>query len=149
MAQQRCLVDTNVLLRLENPHSDDHSVCDGAIRSLQRRDALLYYTLQNASEFWNVSTRPLDRNGQGLTSERAAQGLSLIEQKMTLLSDNERVYTEWRRLVVTCHVKGVQVHDARLAAAMIAHQIPQILTLNGRDFDRFTEIEAIHPATLL
>jgi len=36
---------------------------------------------------------------------------------------------EWRRLVVTCSVSGVQVHDARLVAAMHAYGLQSLLTL--------------------
>jgi hypothetical protein len=43
----------------------------------------------------------------------------------------------------------VQVHDARLAASMIVHDVPQILTLNVADFARFSQIRAVHPASLL
>jgi hypothetical protein len=28
----------------------------------------VYFTLQNISEFWNVATRPISRNGLGLTA---------------------------------------------------------------------------------
>ncbi len=42
-------------------------------------------------------------------------------------------------------VCGVQVHDARLAAAMYAHGISEILTFNGFDFTRFAGITAIDP----
>jgi hypothetical protein len=52
---------------------------------------------------------------------------------------------EWRRLVVACSVAGVQVHDARLVAAMLAHGVPQLLTLNGRDFARYPGIAVLHP----
>ena len=33
-------------------------------------------------------------------------------------------------------VSGVQVHNARLAAAMHIHKIPNVLTLNVADFRR-------------
>ena len=59
------------------------------------------------------------------------------------------MYLEWRRLVVTHSVAGVQVHDARLVAAMLVHGIPRLLTLNDRDFSRFTEISAIHPLAVV
>jgi predicted nucleic acid-binding protein len=39
---------------------------------------------------------------------------------------------------------GVQVHDARLAAAMIVHHIRHILTLNETDFSRFTEVTVVN-----
>ena len=43
---------------------------------------------------------------------------------MTLLPDDARVYATWRDLVAARDVRGVQVHDAKLAAAMLVHQIP-------------------------
>ncbi len=45
-------------------------------------------------------------------------------------------------------VQGVSVHDARLVSVMLAEGIPYILTFNTKDFARYTEITAIHPATL-
>jgi len=67
---------------------------------------------------------------------------------MTLLPDDARVYATWRDLVAAREVRGVQVHDAKLAAAMLVHQIPYILTLNVADFARHPGIEATHPAKL-
>jgi predicted nucleic acid-binding protein len=43
------------------------------------------------------------------------------------------------------NVMGAQVHDARLAAAMSAHKLTHILTLNGSDFKRFPGITSVHP----
>jgi len=45
-------------------------------------------------------------------------------------------------------VKGVQVHDARLAAGMYVHGVPQILTINVRDFKRFKGLSVLHPASV-
>ena len=50
--------------------------------------------------------------------------------------------------VVTHGVAGVQVHDARLAAAMRVHGVKRILTFNDRDFARYADIEAIHPRSV-
>ena len=65
---------------------------------------------------------------------------------MTLLPDSEAVYREWRRIVVQHSVLGVQVHDARLAAAMYVHSVSHIFTLNVADFIRFSGLTAVHPA---
>jgi predicted nucleic acid-binding protein len=43
-------------------------------------------------------------------------------------------------------VKGVQVHDARLVAAMRIHGIDRILTYNPSDFRRYEGIAAIQPS---
>ena len=47
-------------------------------------------------------------------------------------------------------VSGVQVHDARLVAAMIVHDVTHILTFNTQDFTRYAPdgIIAIDPATV-
>jgi predicted nucleic acid-binding protein len=49
------------------------------------------------------------------------------------------------RLVVAYGVKGVNVHDARLVAAMLVHGLTHILTFNISDFARYSEITAVHP----
>jgi hypothetical protein len=53
---------------------------------------------------------------------------------------------EWRRIVVQQAVSGVQVHDARLVAAMRVHKVRHIFTLNVADFSRYEMIEAVHPS---
>ncbi len=51
----------------------------------------------------------------------------------------------WRSLVETHEVRGVQVPDARLAAAMLVHSVPHILALNTADFARFPGFTAVRP----
>ena len=55
----------------------------------------------------------------------------------------------WKHLVVLHEVRGVQVHDTRLVAYMLAHQLTHILTWNGSDFQRFANITVIEPQSLL
>jgi predicted nucleic acid-binding protein len=116
-----------------------------AVEHLADRRADLAYTLQNMAEFWNVSTRPRERNGFGLILDETEINARRIERGFTFLPDTEDVYHEWRRIVFERKVSGTQVHDARLAAAMYAHNITNILTFNGSDFARFGGITAIHP----
>jgi predicted nucleic acid-binding protein len=140
------LMDSNILLRMANPAMDQHSLCKESVSKLRSTDCPLHYTLQNAAEFWNVSTRPRERNGHGLSTRLTSLAWNEIERWMTLLPDNAYVYDTWRKLVTFHEVCGVQVHDAKLAAAMLAHGIPRILTLNTADFARYAGIEAVHPA---
>jgi predicted nucleic acid-binding protein len=62
-----------------------------------------------------------------------------------MLPDDPAVHIVWRKLLVAHTISGVQVHDARIAAAMHVHGAKRILTFNTRDFARFDDIEAIHP----
>jgi predicted nucleic acid-binding protein len=93
-------------------------------------------------------TRPVNRNGFGLSPQEADSRARSIESRLKLLPDSSAVHWEWRRLLVRYRVCGVQVHDARLVASMHIHGVKRILTFNTKDFARFDEIEAVHPAQL-
>ncbi len=140
-----CLVDTNVLLRITRRTDPQHPVVDKALARSAGNGTTRYYTNQNIAELWNAITRPLSRNGFGLSIDEAEREVRAIEHGMSFLPDNEAVYREWRQLVFQYSVSGVQVHDARLAAAMYVHQVPHILTLNVDDFARFSRLTAHHP----
>lgn len=142
------LVDTNVLLRWVKPDDRDYPLVVSAIDRTLQRGAVPCYTSQNVAEFWNTCTRPVDRNGYGLTPRETDRRGALFEARFQLLADNLAVHQEWRKLLITHNVVGVQVHDARLVAAMRVHGVKQILTFNQRDFARYSDIEAIHPRTV-
>ena len=148
MAIASCLVDTNVLLRITRRSDTQHELVEAALATLASQGTLLYYTHQNIAEMWNVMTRPISRNDLGLTVIEAEREVCAIEAGMSLLPDGEAVYREWRRIIVEKCVSGVQVHDARLAAAMHVHGVSCILTLNIADFGRFGNILALHPGSL-
>ncbi len=115
MAIPSCLVDTTILLRMTRRSDPQHQLVDSALARLADQGTILYYTHQNVAELWNAVTRPLPRNGVGLTAADAEREVQAIEAGMTLLPDSEAVYREWRRIVARLGVLGVQVYDARLA----------------------------------
>ena len=145
MAAPAYLLDTNILLRLSLPGGPYDAIVASAVERLVADEATLFYTLQNAAEFWNVCTRPRDRNGLGLSLRETDRRLQLIEQQFLFLPDTEETYARWRRIVTEFGVSGVQVHDARLAAVMNVHNISFLLTLNPQDFKRFSGLTPIHP----
>ncbi|MGH9455176.1 MAG: type II toxin-antitoxin system VapC family toxin, partial [Terriglobia bacterium] len=67
MAETPYLVDSNVLLRWVKPGHSDYSTIVSATDAILRHDGILCYTSQNVGEFWNACTRPVDRNGYGLS----------------------------------------------------------------------------------
>jgi len=148
MAASAYLLDTNILLRLSQSGGPYDEIVAAAVESLVAARTVLFYTLQNAAEFWNVCTRPLERNGFGLDVVEADRRLRLIERQFLFLPDGDGVYPEWRRMVAQCRVSGVQVHDARLAAVMAVNHVTHLLTLNPHDFVRYAGLTAVHPRHL-
>lgn len=140
------LIDTNILLRISRGGDPQHQLIGSALDALEKQHAEMCFSLQNIAEFWNVCTRPPASNGFGLSVAEANKQVENIERTMTLLPDTSRVYSIWRQLVITHNVHGVQVHDARLAAMMLAYGVTRILTMNQPDFLRYAGIQAIHPS---
>src|ERR1700689_4555457 len=99
MAIASCLVDTNILLRISRRFDPQYKMVDSALAKLALAGTTLYFTHQNIAELWNAMTRPVNRNGFGLTVAEAEREVRVIESGMNLLSDSEAVYREWRRIV--------------------------------------------------
>jgi len=148
MAETPYLVDSNVLLRWVKPNHRDYPLIVSATDAILQHDGVLCYTSQNVGEFWNACTRPVDRNGYGLSPQETDRLAKTFEEKLRLLPDSPAVHEEWRRLLVTHSVSGVQVHDARLVAAMRVYAVERILTFNDKDFARYTAVEAVHPQSV-
>jgi predicted nucleic acid-binding protein len=143
-----CLVDTGVLLRAFDASFADHRAIRQALRTLWGRQERLVVTSQNLAEFWNVSTRPIDKNGYGLSTERTEKRLTAIERICEVATEDDHSYRVWKGLLTTYCVIGVAVHDARLVSVMLSHGISTVVTLNERDFRRYNGITVITPDKL-
>src|SRR5580765_5292121 len=148
MAIASCLIDTNILLRVARRSDSQHTIVDSALSRLAGQATALHYTHQNIAELWNTMTRPIARNGLGLTVADAEREVCAIEMGLSLLPDCAAVYERLRRIVVQYSISGVQVHDARLAAAMYVHGVNHILTLNVADFGRYDGLTPLHPDSI-
>ncbi|MBA4186011.1 MAG: PIN domain-containing protein [Acidobacteria bacterium] len=134
------LADTNFSLRFAVKQNPQHQIIRQAVRNLRNRGDEICIVPQTCVEFWNVATRPVKNNGFGFSIADADFFLRLIERIFPLLPDDARVHQEWRKLVLSFGVSGVQVHDARIVAAMLIHQVTHILTFNTSDFARYSSI---------
>ena len=139
------LLDTNILLRLSQVQHPQHKLVSTAADLLIAARSEPVICAQNLVEFWNAATRPVEKNGFGMTPPQAAAEVDRLEGLFRLLSDHPGIHQEWKRLARKHGVSGAKVHDARLAAVALFHQVDRILTLNASDFTRFDGVEALHP----
>jgi len=143
-----CLIDTGILLRAFDASSAEYRPIRQTIRALWMRQERLVAAVQNLAEFWNVSTRPVDKNGYGLSLERAAKRLALIERICEVVTEDDESYHIWKGLLTAHSVVGVAVHDARLVSVMVSRGVLSVFTLNERDFRRYTGISVVTPGQL-
>ncbi len=141
-------VDTNILVgSIQTFDPALRNAARHAVKSLHRGGEQLFCFPQNLVEFWNVSTRPANRNGLGFSPEQAGRYLDRFQTILRLLPETPELFIAWRTLVAQHRVSGIQVHDARIVAAMAVHQVSTILTFDFKDFKRYGHIRVIHPST--
>lgn len=146
---ENVLADTNIILRSAEITHSDHVVALHAVKALLAKGDQVCIIPQNLIEFWNVATRPLENNGFGWSVVQTDAEVTRLESLLTVLPDTQKIYSEWRRLVLDHSVKGKKVHDARIVAAMKAHQVTKLLTFDIKDFKRYQDISVIEPDSLL
>lgn len=101
-----CLADTNVLVRTIDRLHSHHPVALKALDRIVRTGGRVYVAPQNLIEFWYVCTRPVNRNGLGLSVNETEKEMSQLESLLLLLPEVPAVFPEWRRLVNgTCRLR--------------------------------------------
>lgn len=143
------LIDTNVLVRLEDSLDPHHSDAMLAIEWLKRNGHECQIVPQVLYEFWAVGTRPVEQNGLGLDATKIEDAVREWMSLFRLRSDERGVFQRWMNLVIENQVRGKLVHDARLVAAMEHHGLSHLLTFDAGDFYRFKSIRVHHPAEIL
>jgi len=139
--------DSNLLLYLTDAGSPFYEASRRAFEVLTAQGVTFLYTSQNLAEFWNVCTRP-QPGGLGLSIDETIVRLRLVEQRFGYLSEFVAAEATYKELLIRYQVRGVQVHDARLAALMLANGVTEILTFDRDDFKRYAELTVIHPEEL-
>lgn len=139
------LADTNILIRRVNRHDLQHKDARSALRHFSTLEYQVCIVPQNILEFWNVATRPLDKNGLGLMPRHVERIVARFEQLYQILPENPDVYPLWRNLVAKYSVSGLKAYDTRIVASAMVYGITKILTFNTADFRRYSEIEVLDP----
>lgn len=142
------LVDANILVRLCDASSEHHTPCAEAVQRAIDTGCVLMVCTQTLIEYWVVATRPTDANGLGLTPAQAEADLQDFVLTFHVLPEPPDIIVGWRELVMRYGVSGRPAHDTRYVALMRAHGIVHLLTLNPRDFKRYTEITCLAPADI-
>ncbi|MFT3878569.1 MAG: hypothetical protein QM703_02790 [Gemmatales bacterium] len=83
-----------------------------------------------------------------LSMPRSAR-LRRIESFCHCLPDITAMYDRWKTLVFSHHVKGTQVYDAKLVAAMLENGVSHLLTYNIADFKRYSNITIWSPLDVM
>lgn len=105
---------------------------------------------QVVREYLVAATRPVAANGLGLALDHARANLDAFRANMHLLPEERPVLPAFWRLLDSAPCLGKRLHDAHLAATVLAHRVGEILTLNVSHFAGFAaHLAVITPAEAL
>jgi len=92
---------------------------------------------QIVREYLAVTTRPVERNGLGMSGGDAVANVEQFLGAMMILSEGSGTTAKLLALIGMRSALGKQVHDANVVAVALAHSATAIVTDNPRHFRRF------------
>jgi predicted nucleic acid-binding protein len=143
------LLDTNILIRLANRNDADYRTTHAAISGCIKNGQQLAVVDQNLHEFWAVATRPVIRNGMGMTPARADLFLTGYLRFFQRITDPISLFDEWRALANAQGITGIQAYDVRLAAVVRVLSLRGLMTYNLKHFSALsiTVVDPKDPST--
>ena len=110
------LIDTNVLLRIENgPRDPNYQLAFDALEYARGQGHVPCLVPQIIYEFWVVATRPTNVNGYGLTAADAMKSVATFDTPyFHLFRDERAIFEQWMQLVHRYQVVGKPTHDLSL-----------------------------------
>ena len=129
-------IDTNVLVKSRIPSAPDHDAARASLERAFRDPEPLRISRQVIREYLAVVTRPQTWT-VAITREDALDDVSRLIGSFEILEDGPVVTESLVGLCREIPVGGRQIHDANIAATMLAHGEHRLLTFNAADFRRY------------
>ena len=129
-------VDTNVLVAARFVTAPAHVTACRCLDRAGNSEEPLHISRQIVREYLVVVTRPQTWSGS-LTMGDALKDAMRLLSSFAVLEDGPNVMAVLTTLCREVPVAGKQIHDANIAATMLAHGERRLLTLNAKDFQRY------------
>ena len=138
-------IDTNLLVYAHRSDTPSH---DAALRLLQQ--------LTESSEPWAIPWPCVHEFIAVVTGPAFGKWATpldvaldtirqiLAQPRCTVLSETDRHFDLLAALCQHAHLRGGAIHDARIAALCIAHQVDELWSCD-RDFNRFPDLRVRNP----
>ena len=131
-------VDTNVLVAARFVTAPSHVAACRCLDRTGNSEEPLHISRQIVREYLVVVTRS-QIWPESLAIGDALKDATRLISSFTVLEDGPNVMAMLTALCREVPVAGKQIHDANIAATMLAHGERRLLTLNAKDFRRYGE----------
>jgi len=132
-------IDTNILVYANVATAPLHNEALAAVNAASGSGRELWVSRQVLREFIAARTRP-QTFAKPSPSKTVIERVKYFEGRFRVADDNQAVTEQLLNLMANYEIGGKQVHDANIAATMLAYGIPCLLTHNVEDFRRYWDI---------
>jgi len=140
----KVFVDANVLVYSRVTAAPFHQKAVDAFDALTATGSELWISRQIVREFLTTVTRPQSFL-QPMPIAKAIVDVRIIESTTSVADETSLVTQKLLTLLAAIPCGGKQIHDANLVATMLVNGIPNLLTHNVADFNRFGHLINIIP----
>ena len=131
-------VDTNILVAARFVTAPAHVTACRCLDRIGNSGEALHISRQIVREYLVAVTRPQSWSA-ALAIGDALEDAARLVSSFNVLEDGPNVMAALVALCREVPVGGKQIHYANIAATMLAHGEPRLLTLNVKDFRRYGE----------
>ncbi len=144
VAAQACFVDTNVLVYAAASGAPLHQRASGELRKRHESGQELWVSRQVPREYLAALSRS-QTFAKPRTARELASDIRYFLSHFRLAEEGPAVTEKLLELIEEVEIGGKQIHDANIAATMLVHEIPALLTHNTGDFSRFSKMIRVIP----
>lgn len=144
MMEGKVFIDTNVLIYANLALSPFHRHATERLQRLDEQNIELWISRQTLREYLAVMTRPGDLTGT-IPIKSLLEDVQYFAARFRVAEDGPFVTERLLSLLELVACGGKQIHDANIAATMLAHDVDQLLTHNTSDFTRFSAYITVLP----
>lgn len=138
-------VDTNLLVYAHRKDSEWHAKAVSAVRGLAEGRAPWALPWPCVHEFLAIVTHPKIYAPPSTLAQALSQVEAWLESpSLVLLSESEQHFPTLQELLTVSRSSGPRVHDARIVALCMDHEVRELWTAD-RDFARFPGLITNNP----
>lgn len=138
-------LDTNLLVYAHRRETSFHGKARAAVASLATSASTWAIPWPCLHEFYGVVTNPRAFTPASTIVQASAQLQDWLgSPSLVMLHEGRRHWELLHTLLVSGHLVGGQVHDARIAAICLEHGVREFWTAD-RDFNRFPSLAVRNP----
>jgi uncharacterized protein len=138
-------VDTNILVYAHREDSEWHERAAAAVAALAESPREWAIPWPCLHEFLAIVTHPrIFRTPTPLDLAIGQVDAWLESPSLVVLSENDQYAESFRDVVLQSRVAGARIHDARVAALCLSHDVRELWTAD-RDFSMFPRVKLRNP----